>query len=127
MEFSEMNMLFVRCVQTHASVLCVCVQALCFRNARLQPQTLRNPEVAVVTNTLPCAGYFSWHVNTLITNTNTVHIRIYLPRGKDSEKTSEETIGDQNQQTVAQRDCLSASSCSQKLKFLNILSPYHVF
>lgn len=65
-------------------------------------------------------------MNTLVTNANTAHMHIYLRRGNDSEKANEEPIEEQSQQAVAQRGCLSASSCSQKWKALNILSPYHV-
>lgn len=111
-----------RVVCPRASVLRVSVFGLRVSDRRAR----QIQQWAVVTNTLPCARYFSWHVNTLVTNTNTAHMRIYRPRGNDSEKANEEPVEDQSQQTVAQRGCLSASSCSQKLKALNILSPYHV-
>lgn len=41
----------------------------------------KNPEVAILTNTLACACYFCWRANTPLTNTNTVHIHIYLLHG----------------------------------------------
>lgn len=78
--------------------------SLCSRSgpgdARPKPQTPRNPAVALLTNTLPCACYFSWHVNTPLANTNTGHIYIYLLRGNDTESTTEEAIEDQRQQRV---------------------------
>lgn len=71
-------------VNTLHYALGLCVRPLYLDDAGLKPQTPRNPEVALVTNTLPCAFYFSWHVNTPLGNTNTVHIYIYLLHGNDT-------------------------------------------
>lgn len=70
--------------------------------------------MALLTNTLPCACYFSWHTNTPQAHTNTVHIYIYLLRGSHTEQTIEETIEetieDQSQHSAAQKAGLSAAS-----------------
>lgn len=66
-------------------------------DAELKPQPPRNPEVVVVTNTLACACYFFWLVNTPIAYTNTAHIYIYLLHGNDTEQTTEEAFEDQSQ------------------------------
>lgn len=92
--------------------------ALCVQGPEPKPQTPRNPEVPLLTNTLPCACYFSWHLNTPQANTNTVHICIYLPHGSHTESTIQETIQDQSQHAAAQRDHLSATSRPRSLEDL---------
>ncbi len=89
-----------------------------FRDSDQKPQTPRNPEVALLTNTLPCACYFFWHPNTPLANKNTVHIYIYLLHGNDTERTIEEITEDQSQHSGAQKDCLSAASRPQQLEDL---------